>query len=207
MADRKRVLALAGAASLAVLVVVLLASVGKQEEAPKGILNPSVGSGDLVVYLYEDYQCPHCQQYSLGPAFEHLYETWVATDEIRLMWKHVAFVGPHSMDAAIASQCVFQGDADAWLDFDHAIYALQQDGGEPTPDALLAAAVDLGLPEAGMEECMADREPGKTLLGFNLIDLSGSGAQGTPTIQIGDQTFDPEDTEAVDAAIREALSA
>ncbi len=198
---------LAGAAAVGVLIAILLANAGERDEAPAGVTNPTLGKGPLLITLFEDYQCSHCRDYSLGPSFEHLYDTWVATNKVELLWRHVAFVGSHSMDAAVQSHCVYALAPASWLEFDHAIYALQADGNEPTRAALRAAATDLGVDGTDLDACMEDSDDRSFLIKANMIELSMSGASGTPALLVGDQTFNPEDTEAVDAAIREALEA
>ncbi len=205
MATNSRAWVLVGVALLAVGLVIVLLNSGEREQPADLAADPHLGGGDLTVYLYEDYQCSHCRDYSLGPGFKQLYDNWVATDKIQLVWRHVAFVGPHSMSAARASACAFDANPQSWLDFDHTIYQIQADGGQPTPTALRAAALALEVNADSYDSCMEDVPRGTARVDNNLADLKVSGASSTPSVQVGSQVFNGHEHDAIDAAIQEAL--
>ena len=206
MASGSRAYGLVVAGIAAVAVVALLVFAGKLNDDDRAIENPSIGDGELTVYLYEDYQCPHCLEYSLGPAFQHLKETWVDPGHVTLTWKHVAFVGPHSADAARSSQCVHHYVPTAWLEWDHRIYELQETGAQPS-ESRLRDEVEAwgGIVMSSYDACMDRTDESKVTLDRNQADMNRAGASGTPALVVDGQALNPKNVQAVDAAIQEAL--
>lgn len=213
--ERRRKINLAAAGVLAVAALVaggwaLTQLGGPTETTLADDDDPRVGSPDanLTVYLFEDYQCPHCADFETQGGFDHLHSTWVEPGEVRVVFKDFPIVGEDSTTAAEASQCVWENNPDAWLDWHHHVFANQgqPDSGWADDDGLVALARDHGGVDAGelqdcldsgryREEVQADREQGEA-----------NGVPGTPSLVVGDRVVNPRDTETVDDAIRDALS-
>lgn len=64
----------------------------------------ALGEGDapVTVYLYEDFQCPFCGQFSRD-MFPDLVDDYVRNGEVRLVSETMAFLGPDSVTAARAA--------------------------------------------------------------------------------------------------------
>lgn len=64
----------------------------------------TLGEGDapVTVYLYEDFQCPFCGQFSRD-MFPDLVDDYVRDGEVKLVSETMAFLGPDSVTAARAA--------------------------------------------------------------------------------------------------------
>ncbi len=108
-------LLVAAAIVVAALLVVLSQLGGSQgsnsgeEDVGKfysGILQDGTTLGEdsapVTVYLYEDFQCPYCGQFSRG-MFPKLVDDYVRDGKARLVSEPLAFLGPDSVVAARAA--------------------------------------------------------------------------------------------------------
>lgn len=212
--QRRRKLVVGAVAVLAVAGLVaggyVLTQLGGRTPAtldPSG--EPRIGSADanLTVYLFEDYQCPHCQRFELGGAFDHLRETWVDTGEVQLVFKDFAFIGDDSTTAAIASQCTWTHAPDAWLSWHAMVFENQgrERSGWASAGNLKAMTEDQGKVNMTRFEGCLD---GRTFSGEVSGDMEegrANGVSGTPSLVVGNRVINPTDTDRVDQAIRAAL--
>ena len=60
------------------------------------------GSAPVTVYLYEDFQCPYCGQFSRD-MYPRLVDDYVRNGKARLVSEPLAFLGPDSVTAARAA--------------------------------------------------------------------------------------------------------
>jgi protein-disulfide isomerase len=172
---------------------------------------PRVGEreANLTVYLFEDYQCPHCAAFETDGGFEHLRSTWVETGDVRVVYKDFAFIGADSRTTAEASQCVWEHEPDAWhawhtliLENQGAegsgwaardnIEQLTRDWGQIDMDAF-TSCLDSGR---YFDEVRGDREEGEA-----------NGVSGTPALVVGNRVINAQDTDAMDDAIQATLEA
>jgi len=64
-------------------------------------------SAPVTLYLYEDFQCPYCGQFS-RETFPELVERYVREGKVRMVSETLAFLGPDSVQAARAALAAAQ---------------------------------------------------------------------------------------------------
>lgn len=118
-----------------------------------------LGNQDAKVSIVEfaDFQCPYCGRHhqSVEPS---LVEEYVKTGKANIVYKHLAFLGPESVGAAVAAECA----ADQGKFWEYHDYLFEHQAGENqgafTQDKLLAFGKDIGLDSAAFEKCVKDGE-------------------------------------------------
>ncbi|QOD42655.1 DsbA family protein [Clavibacter zhangzhiyongii] len=83
----------------------------------------SVGAADAPVMLdiYEDYSCPHCQEYeaATGPLLDRLAES----GQVRVVYHPIQIVTNYGRAAGSTAACVLQHDPAAWPGVHSALFA------------------------------------------------------------------------------------
>jgi protein-disulfide isomerase len=163
-----------------------------------------LGSADakVVIDYWADYQCPYCARFAQEtiPQLVPLIEDGT----VALVHRDYAFIGPESIDAAVAVRCA--GDDGRYWAMHDAVYAGQDgenQGGFARPK-LIAIGQSVGLDGAALEACLDDRS---TLVGV-LDDTSQAvrlGIGSTPTVVVNGKEFlglpkIDELTDAIEAA-------
>jgi len=118
--------------------------------------SPSLGPKDAKITLIEfaDFECPSCRQLDLI-----LRDLTASNPDIRLVYKNFPLTSLHpwAMTAAIAAQCTYQQNPDAFWKIHNAIFDAQD---LITPsnawDKLNDLATQLGLNMEAFRTCMAD---------------------------------------------------
>lgn len=151
-------------------------SSGPEERAVKG---PE--GAPVVITMYSDFQCPYCAQ--ADQTLKRLEAEYLPAGNIRLVYKHFAFIGDESRWAAEAVECA--GDQGRWWSFHDKVFASQrgENQGAFSIANLKRFARDLGLDGEKFGSCLdshryeakvrADTEEGK-----------GLGVKSTPTFFI-----------------------
>ena len=147
---------------------------------------PRLGRDDatVVVTYWADYQCPFCAAFAedVIPELQPL----IDDGTIALVHRDFAFLGPESLDAAIAVRCA--GD-DYWAMHD-AVYAAQQgeNQGAFARQKLLDIAETAGVTDDDFEACLDDRA-----IRVAVLDDTASGIRqsidATPTIDVNGTRF------------------
>ena len=135
----------------------------------------------VTIEEWADFQCPACRLFATGtePALRTLY---IETGKVRLVFRHLAFIGPESILASEAAECA--GEQNRFWDYHDRLYALQ--GGENTGTfskanlQKIADGLGLGL---GFNACLtsdryAQRVRDETAAG------QAKGVTSTPTLII-----------------------
>ena len=80
--------------------------------------SPMLGSPDASITLIEfgDYQCHFCNVYFQNTQHK-IFESFVATGEVKIMFKDFTIIGPDSISAAHAAHCA--NDQDKYLSLIH----------------------------------------------------------------------------------------
>jgi protein-disulfide isomerase len=134
--------------------------------APAALVNGrSVGkaAAPVTIELYSDFQCPVCEQFAtlLEP---RLRSTYIADGRVRIVYRDFAFIGPESVDAAVAARVAQKMGVSFWT-FHDLLYANQgaenpkaarTDGGF-SRNRLADMAVSLGLDRATFLAGLADK--------------------------------------------------
>lgn len=170
----------------------------------------SLGAPDapVVVEVWEDFQCPHCQRFSLEvkPA---LVERYVQPGDARLVFRNLAFLGVESHWAAVAASLA--AEQNAFWPFHDYLFA-NFGGGESGAyhiDRLLEMGEAIGL---DMEQFRDGLVLENARARFSRIqeeahaDALAAGINATPTVVVNGQRLASPDLATVADAIDEALA-
>lgn len=147
---------------------------------------PTVGSPDapVTIAVWYDFQCRYCKIFETTTLSE-IHKTYVASGQVRILYKDFQFLGPESLEAAVYSRAVWEAHPDRWHDW----FAAMFEGTEES--ALSTAGMDristtLGLDVARLTALRTDSRG--TYLAAIETDMAEGGAfgiNGTPGTIIG----------------------
>lgn len=141
-----------------------------------------------VVDIYEDFQCPICQQFE---GLNGKYINSLITEKKAVVKFHVlSFIGTESVRAANAAACA--NDEDKFVDFHLGLYANQpaaENSGTWTNDRIIAIAKAQGLTGSTFENCVKDM---KYEGWVSKVAEAGSkaGVNSTPTVFVNGKEID-----------------
>jgi protein-disulfide isomerase len=108
-----------------------------------------------VVDIYEDFQCPICQQFE-GLNGEYI-NSLITEKKAAVRFNILSFLGTESVLAANAAAC--SNDEDKFLDFHLGLYANQpgaENSGEWSADRLIAIGEASGLTSESFKSCVKE---------------------------------------------------
>ena len=145
-------------------------------------------TGLPVVDIYEDFQCPICQQFE---ALNGKYITSLVTDKKATVKYHIlSFIGPESVRAANASACA--NDEGKFVDFHNALYANQpasENSGEWSSDRLIAIGNSVGIKSDSFKSCVNDMKY-EGWVGKVAEAGAKANVNATPTVFVGGKEID-----------------
>lgn len=153
-------LLLAGAVILSIVAVGLLVLFDEGRDPPTGESGgtspeKSLGAANapVVVVEYSDFQCPYCAQFATGTG-QKLREEYVASGDVRFVYRHMAFIGDESTRAAEASECA--NEQGRFWDYHDRLFAEQvgENRGTYAKDNLKRFAFELGLDTEQFDQCL-----------------------------------------------------
>lgn len=109
----------------------------------------------LTIEIFSDFQCPACGALA-SQVKPQLVRDYVSTGDVRLVYRDFAFLGPESIDAAVAGRCAADQDR-FWLYHDY-LFANQlgENRGAFSRARLDAIAEAAGLEMQAFAACYAD---------------------------------------------------
>lgn len=141
-----------------------------------------------VVDIYEDFQCPICQQFE---ALNGKYINSLVTDKKAIVKFHpLSFIGPESVRAANAAACA--NDEGKYLDFHLGLYANQpssENSGAWTNDGLISIAEASGIKSASFKSCVKNAKY-EGWVGKVAEAGAKAGVNSTPTIFVNGKEID-----------------
>jgi protein-disulfide isomerase len=191
--------AVGGAAVLAVALI-LVASSGSSAKPTTSVSTDPTGStspislfagipqnGDTVgkasapatMLVFEDPQCPYCQQWSLD-TLPSVVDQFVRTGKLKLTYRGIAIIGPNSVKGVRA---VFAaGEQGKLWNFSEALYEMQgqENSGWITDDAILSAAKSAGADGAAILAASPSKAVTTQLAQAN-SEAEAYQVRGTPT--------------------------
>jgi protein-disulfide isomerase len=170
----------------------------------------ALGSADapVTVEVWADYQCPYCALFSTQVE-PQLVAQYVASGQVRLVFRDLAFLGEESRWAAVAARLA--EEQDAFWPFHDYLFANQlgENVGGFSVDRLQEIAGRVGLDreafDAGLELDAARATFAEIRAGFE-ADASRLGIRSTPTIVVDGAVVEGNDLAAIRAAIDAALA-
>jgi protein-disulfide isomerase len=141
-----------------------------------------------VVDIYEDFQCPICQQFE---GLNGKYITSLVTEKKATVKYHIlSFIGPESVRAANASACA--NDEGKFVDFHNALYANQpasENSGEWSNDRLIAIGNSVGIKSDSFKSCVNDMKY-EGWVGKVAEAGAKANVNATPTVFVGGKEID-----------------
>ncbi|MCB0154081.1 MAG: DsbA family protein [Anaerolineae bacterium] len=159
----------------------------------------------VVVVEYADFQCPYCRQFATGPE-RQLKTDYVDSGQVRFVFRHMAFIGDESRQAAQASECA-NAQGRFWAYHDQ-LFAAQtgENVGDFSADHLQQFAVDLGLDSPQFNQCL-DSSQYQTKVQQEVSEAQRLGVNSTPTLFVNGQRIrQGSDYQTLQAAIEAALA-
>lgn len=152
---------IAAVAILAVGAVVALIWLGQAQPEGASVVVPTSNNvkGDpgapVEIEVWADFQCPACRQLATGPA-RQLDATSVAAGRAKVVFRHMAFLGPESVWAAEAAECA--GEQGQFWAYHDKLYAEQagENRGAFSKDNLKRFAAAIGLDQGAFNACLDD---------------------------------------------------
>jgi protein-disulfide isomerase len=205
-------LLLAGAIAVAVLavaVIVLLDQGASPSAADTSgtASEKSLGAADapVVVVEYGDFQCPYCQIFAEG-AGQQLREEYVDTGQVRLVYRHLAFIGDESTWAAEASECA--NEQGRFWEYHDKLYEEQagENEGAFKEDNLKRFAAELGLDTEQFNQCF-DARVYRDQVQADINDARQRRINATPSLLVDGQYIqNGTNYQVLQAAIEAALA-
>jgi len=182
-----------GVVAIVVFMVATAPTAGNGLQPPAGGGNYALADGQalgrddapLTMEIYSDFQCPACGTFAetVKPA---LVADYVATGELRLVYRDFAFLGAESIDAAVGARCAAEQNR-FWQYHDY-LFANQQgeNRGAFSAARLRAIAEAVGLDMDAYSACVPDPAQRQAVLDARAA-ASSEGIASTPTLLIEGQ--------------------
>jgi protein-disulfide isomerase len=163
----------------------------------------------VTVDLFEDFQCPYCQRFSLL-VLPELVDAWVLPGHAQVVFHDFAFLGEESRWAAVAARLA--AEQDRFWPFHDLLYSnlLGENVGSFTPDRLLVMGRMAGLEMDRFVDGLqvpAARDLWATIEADVRDSAATRGVTATPTVLVDGVKVATPDAASVATAIRAALSA
>lgn len=142
---------------------------------------PSKGDAAAPVTLVEfsDFQCSYCRKF-WRDTLPRIEETYIRTGKVRFVYRHLALLGPPSVEAALAAECA-HAQGKFWPYHDRlfasgGIFALSE-------GSLKGYAKELGMDAAKFSQCVGAPETRETVERETMV-ARAIGMTGTPAFLI-----------------------
>jgi protein-disulfide isomerase len=174
--------------------------------------SPSVGSATapVTIAVWYDYQCPFCKRFDLG-ALKEVYEAYVVTGKVRIVYKDFQFLGPDSTTAGLFARAVWDAYPDKFYTWFSAMMEAQDDEhagfGDLESIKELTATVD-GIDVARVEKLMNENKDAyQAAMDADRAEGQSFGINGTPATIIGTKVYSgAQPFNAIKAAIDAELN-
>ncbi|UQN07932.1 DsbA family protein [Deinococcus sp. QL22] len=169
---------------------------------------PTLGEADapVQVVVFEDFKCPFCARYE-HDVFPQLKSRYIDTGKVRYSFVNLAFLGPDSITAAQAGECVNKQESRLFWDFVEKVYHHQ--GNETTiwatPDSLgeLAATIP-GIEVSELRSCLLQHTFAQDVTADQKL-AEHHDVRGTPEIYVNGIRVTAKTTEGISNMIELAL--
>ena len=157
-----------------------------EPQAPTGPVDvkeghlPILGNKDAKVTVIEfaDFQCPFCERYhkEITPSLK---KDYIDGGKIKFAFRHYAFLGQESTDAALASECA--NEQEKFWEFHDYLFENQsgENQGAFAKDKLKEFAIAVGLNSTQFNECL-DSAKYKDNVDKDIAEGGKAGVNGTP---------------------------
>jgi len=132
---------------------------------------------------YSDFQCPFCGRF-YSETEPQIRDAYVKTGKVKIVYRHLAFLGPESVEAAKASECAKdQGKFWAYHDelFKTEIKDGQEHNGNLDKDLFVKLAGTVGLNVSAFTQCY-DSGTYASFVDDEVAKARAGGVNATPTV-------------------------
>lgn len=154
--------------------------------------SPSVGSATapLTIAVWFDYQCPFCKRFELE-TLEQVFDEYVATGKVRIVYKDFQFLGPDSMDAAVFARAVWEAHPDKFHEWYKAVMTAQDEEHAGFGNLDSVAAMTRGVAGMDVDRILSlvesKRSEYEAAIAADRVEGQGFGITGTPGAIVGTQ--------------------
>lgn len=179
---------------------------------------PEDQSDKVSLIVYIDYLCPACKAFE--EATENLIEQMVATGNVTVEYRPVAFLSLYSAVASNASACVASNEPDKWWQANMTLYRGQPDeieGKQMTKKQSVKTIQDLFVPLDLSNETMTcvketpyfdwAQTATEEVTNGTVPNTNGASVEGTPTIIVDGEQFKGGSWEELSSVVGAALDA
>ena len=168
---------------------------------------PTLGSADAPVQIVvlEDFRCPSCRTFEEQSA-PLIQSELIDTCQATMSFVNFPVLGPESVTAAIAGECVYQQDPEQFWDYKTLLFRSQdmQDwGADPLANLARNYLPDVNADD--LRQCIAERHT-EDEVNRDMQIARNSGASGTPTVFVNNVRLDNYNFPAVEQAVANALN-
>ena len=162
----------------------------------------------VTIIEYSDFQCPFCGRFYTQTE-PQIKEQYIKTNKAKLIYRHLAFLGPESVEAAEASECAKdQGKFWAFHDelFETEIADGAEHNGNLNRELFVKLAGQVGIDVAKFSACY-DGNQHAQVVSAETQSGQQSGVNATPTSFVNDKMIQgAQPFEQFKAAIDQALA-
>ena len=169
---------------------------------------PLLGQADAPVEIvaFEDFKCPACRFFDEN-VFPEVKRKLVDTGQAKFYFINYPFIGPDSTTAALAGECVYNQNPQAF--WDYKTYVFRSQGPESqawaTPAFLAGIARD-NLPDINadaLQSCTADKTYAEQVSADRAMG-DAAGVQGTPSVFVNGQRLSDFQFSTIQTAVESA---
>ncbi|MGE3271575.1 MAG: DsbA family protein [Chloroflexota bacterium] len=176
-------------AAIMVAAFLVLGAGSSASALPLGTNNvKGVASAPVEIQMWGDFQCPPCKAFA-DSIEKKLAETLIPDGQVRLRFRHMAFLGEESILAAAASECA--AEQGAFWPYHDRLYAEQRgkNSGAFSQQNLKRFGAELGLEAASFASCV---DEGQAIARVKDETAAGQqqGVNRTPTIFVNGQKIE-----------------
>lgn len=137
----------------------------------------------VTIIEYGDFQCPFCARF-YSQTENLIKEEYVKTGKVRFIYRHFAFLGPESTDAANANECA--KEQGKFWEYHDALYDVElldgrEHNGNLNTSLFNSLALQLGLDQVSFSACLEEERYADKVQN-DYAGAQAAGVRATPTI-------------------------
>jgi protein-disulfide isomerase len=154
---------------------------------------PYIGNANapVTMALFFDYQCPFCKQFDQSVVTTALYQQYVQTGKLKIVFKDFDFIGPDSLIASEYGRAMWQLYPSDFYQWYTGMYSAQVTENSLSATAYTAAVQNVlsGIPGVDVAKvaalAAADKTQYDATVTGDFTEGQSYGIQGTPSVIVG----------------------
>ncbi len=157
-------------------------------------VSPFVGEKDapVTIAVWFDYQCPFCKRFDLD-TLTQVYQNYVTTGKVRIIYKDFQFLGPDSMTAGLFARAVWDAHPDKFYPWLSAMMEAQDEEHGGFGDLATITTLTRSIPGIDTDrvlKLMTDKKAEyEAAMAADRAEGQSFGINGTPATIIGTQVL------------------